>query len=91
MLSTGDSELGHSSHGEMNVTMMEHIWIILAAAMLMVAGAFLWRNNMSAAFVTAALGAVAWFLSYRAQLGAKLAAAEQGSNEQETHEEADEK
>lgn len=71
--------------------MTERIWIILAAAMVIVAGAFLWRNNMSAAFVIAALGAVAWFLSYRAQLGAKLAAAEEGSNEPETHEGEDEK
>jgi hypothetical protein len=75
----------------MKSTMTERIWIILAAAMVIVAGAFLWRNNMSAAFVTATLGAVAWFLSYRAQLGAKLAAADQGSNEPETHEGADEK
>lgn len=63
---------------------------MLAAAMVIVAGVFLWRNNMSFAFVTAALGAVAWFLSYRAQLGAKLAATE-AVNEQETQEEADEK
>lgn len=71
--------------------MTERIWIILAAVMLMVAGAFLWRNNVSVAFVIATLGAVAWFLSYRAQLGAKLAAAERGPNDQESHEEADEK
>jgi hypothetical protein len=71
--------------------MIERTWIILAAVLVIVAAAFLWRNNMSAAFVTAALGAVAWFLSYRAQLGAKLATAEEGSSEQETHEDADEK
>lgn len=75
----------------MNATMTERIWIILAAVMVAVAGAFLWRNNVSAAFVTATLGAVAWFLSYRVQMHAKLAATEEGSNEQETHEEADEK
>lgn len=71
--------------------MAERIWIIFAALSALAAAVLLWRNNLPAAFVTAALGAVAWFLSYRAQLGAKLAAAEQGSNEQETHEEADEK
>jgi hypothetical protein len=75
----------------MNATMTERIWIMLAAVMVAVAGAFLWRNNVSAAFVTATLGAVAWFLSYRVQMHAKLAATEEGSNEQETHEEADEK
>jgi F0F1-type ATP synthase assembly protein I len=71
--------------------MTERIWIMLAAVMVIVAAALLWRNNMSAAFVTATLGTVAWFLSYRVQMRAKLAAAEQRSNQQETHEEADEK
>ena len=42
--------------------------MILSALLLLVAAVFLWRNNLSAAFVTAALGACAWFLSYRAQL-----------------------
>jgi len=70
--------------------MMERIWIILAAVMLIVAGAFLWRNNVSAAFVTATLGAVAWFLSYRAQISAKLAATERDSEEAETDEDANE-
>lgn len=71
--------------------MTERIWIIVAAVMVAIAGAFLWRNNVSAAFVTATLGAVAWFLSYRVQMHAKLAATEEESNEQETHEEADKK
>jgi hypothetical protein len=66
----------------------ERIWIMLAAAMVFVAGVFMWRNNMSAAFVTATLGAVAWFLSYRVQMRAKVAAAEE---RQETNEETDEK
>ncbi len=46
--------------------------MIAAAALGIVAGVFLWRNNLSAAFVIGALGACAWFLSYRAQLRAKL-------------------
>ena len=58
--------------------------------MVIVAAAFLWRNNMSAAFVTATLGAVAWFLSYRAQIRAKLAETEVDSNEPETDEDPDE-
>jgi hypothetical protein len=70
--------------------MTERIWIILAAMMVAVAGAFLWRNNMSAAFVTATLGAVAWFLSYRAQMRAKVVAAEAQFDEQETNETSDE-
>ena len=70
--------------------MTERIWIILSALLVIVAAAFLWRNNMSGAFVTATLGAVAWFLSYRAQLRAKIVAAERESNEQEIYEESDE-
>lgn len=66
--------------------MSERIWIMLAAAMVIVAAAFLWRNNTSVAFVTATLGAVAWFLSYRAQLQAKIVAAEGESKEQESDE-----
>jgi hypothetical protein len=69
----------------------ERIWIMVAAVMLVAAGAFLWRNNMSAAFVTATLGAVAWFLSYRAQIRARLAATEADPEEAESTEEANEK
>ena len=50
----------------------ERVWMILSALLLLVAAVFLWRNNLSAAFVTAALGACAWFLSYRAQLRNKI-------------------
>jgi hypothetical protein len=70
--------------------MTERVWIILAAAMVFIAGAFVWRNNMSGAFVTATLGAVAWFLSYRAQMRAKVAADEEESDRRDAGEEADE-
>ena len=72
----------------MTPRMMERIWIFLAAVMVIVAAACLWRNNVSAAFVTATLGAVAWFLSYRAQISAKLEATEVDSEEAETDEDA---
>jgi predicted membrane protein len=71
--------------------MIERIWIIVAAILVIVAATFLWRNNMSAAFVTATLGAVAWFLSYRAQIRAKLAATEVENEEPEIDEDSDEK
>ena len=51
--------------------MTERLWIIAAGLLLVVAAFFLWRNNLSAAFVTGTLGAVAWFLSYRSQLHRK--------------------
>ncbi|HBB98344.1 MAG TPA: hypothetical protein DC054_23420 [Blastocatellia bacterium] len=46
--------------------------MIVSGLLLLVAAVFLWRNNLSTAFVTAALGACAWFLSYRAQLRKKI-------------------
>jgi hypothetical protein len=66
--------------------MVERIWIMLAALLAITAAVFLWRNNLSAAFVTGALGACAWFLSYRAQLRAQAVATEQDSEEQESTE-----
>ena len=45
---------------------------IVSGALLVIAAVFLWRNNLSAAFVTAALGACAWFLSYRVELKKKI-------------------
>ena len=71
--------------------MTERIWIILATVMVIVAATFLWRNNISAAFVTATLGAVAWFLSYRAQIRAKIAATEEEPGDLETDEDSYEK
>ena len=52
--------------------MIERVWIIASGILLVVAAVFLWRNNLPAAFVTAALGACAWFLSYRTQLRRKI-------------------
>jgi len=52
--------------------MTERIWIIVSGVLLLSAAVFLWWNNLSAAFVTAALGSCAWFLSYRAELRKKI-------------------
>jgi hypothetical protein len=46
----------------------ERAWMIVAALLLISAAVFLWRNNLPGAFVTAALGSCAWFLSYRVKL-----------------------
>ena len=51
---------------------LERIFTILSGFLLLVAVILLWRNNLSAAFVIATLGVVAWFLSYRMQLRAKI-------------------
>jgi len=52
--------------------MIERLWIIASGILLVLAAVFLWRNNLPVAFVTAALGACAWFLSYRAELRKKI-------------------
>jgi hypothetical protein len=52
--------------------MIERLWITLSGVLLVVAAGCLWWNNLPAAFVTAALGACAWFLSYRTQLRKKI-------------------
>jgi MFS superfamily sulfate permease-like transporter len=70
--------------------MMARLWSFLSILLTVVAAFCLWRNNLSAAFVTAALGACSWFLSYRAQLRDKNAAAEEDSEEQQTTEGSDE-
>jgi hypothetical protein len=63
--------------------MIERVWIIASGLLLVVAAILLWRNNLSAAFVIAALGACAWFLSYRAQLREKIPDEEDLSEEPE--------
>lgn len=46
----------------------ERAWLVVSSLLLISAAFLLWRNNLPAAFVTAALGSCAWFLSYRAKL-----------------------
>ena len=67
--------------------MIERVWIILSGVLLVVAAVFLWRNNLSAAFVTAALGACAWFLSYRVELRKKIK--DNDSSDEDSGEESD--
>lgn len=59
----------------------ERAWIIASALLLIAAAILVWWNNLSAAFVTAALGACAWFLSYRAQLRGKLPETEESGED----------
>jgi preprotein translocase subunit YajC len=51
----------------------ERVFTILSGLLLLAAAVLLWWNNLTAAFVTATLGIVAWFLSYRAQTRARAA------------------
>jgi hypothetical protein len=47
---------------------MGSIWVIASILFLIVAAVFLARGNYDAAFVLAALGAIAWFLNYRSKI-----------------------
>lgn len=53
---------------------MKTLWLIVAVTLAMVAVVFMWRGNFDAAFVAAVLGVVAWFLNYRTQARAFIAA-----------------
>lgn len=50
--------------------------MILAGACIVTAAFFLLRRDFNTAFVIAALGMVAWFLNYRAQMKAIITAAD---------------
>jgi hypothetical protein len=67
--------------------------MIVAGVAILMAGVFLWRRNFDTAFVIAALGMVAWFLNYRAQMKEITAAAdiEEKNNryEEEAYEDLD--
>jgi len=52
----------------------ERVFTIIAGLFLLAAAVLLWWNNLTAAFVIATLGIVAWFLSLRAHTRARLAA-----------------
>lgn len=47
---------------------MKSVWIILSAVFAVIAVILFVRHDYNNAFVCAALGAVAWFLRYRAQM-----------------------
>lgn len=53
---------------------VERVFSILSGLFLLSAAVLLWWNNLTAAFVTATLGIAAWFLSFRAQTRARVAA-----------------
>ena len=54
--------------------------MILAGVAIVVAGFFLLRRDFDTAFVIAALGMVAWFLNYRAQMKRIVAADREKKN-----------
>ena len=61
----------------------ERVFTILSGLFLLSAAVLLWWNNLTAAFVTLTLGIVAWFLSFRAQARARVAAESPVENDEE--------
>jgi len=57
--------------------------MIVAAVAMLVAGFLLLRRDFDKAFVVAALGAVAWFLNYRAQMREITASADREAEDEE--------
>ena len=49
---------------------MKRFWLIVAVVLGAVAVVCMWRGNFDAAFVTAVLACVAWFLNFRTQVKA---------------------
>lgn len=86
MFPTGNPDIKHSSRSEVT-TIAERIFSIVAGLLLLAAFVMLWRNNLSAAFVIATLGVVSWFLGYRAQLKARIAAKAPGTGDEDVNEE----
>ena len=69
---------------------MKLLWLIVAGVCIVVAAYFLWRRDFDTAFVIAALGAVAWFLNYRAQLKEITTAADAVENDEEINDDSEE-
>ncbi|HWT03079.1 MAG TPA: hypothetical protein VN256_22705 [Pyrinomonadaceae bacterium] len=67
---------------------MERVWIIASVLALGVAAVLLLTEHYNAAFVAGALGAVAWFLNYRARIRPAIPAGEE-TDEDEDDDEAD--
>lgn len=55
---------------------MKLLWMILAGVCIALAAFFMFRRDFNTAFVVAAVGLLAWFLNYRAQIKAVIAAAD---------------
>lgn len=69
---------------------VKRLWLIVAAACVVGAAALGWRGHLDATFVTATLGAVAWFLDLRNLLRARSIEAAADEDEESEVEESDE-
>jgi predicted component of type VI protein secretion system len=65
------------------------LWLIISLLCMAVALVFLIRSDFDKAFILAAIGAVAWFLNYRAQMKDLITRADE-QNEQDGASQSDE-
>ena len=56
---------------------MKPLWLIISLLCIAVALVFLIRSDFDKALILAAIGAVAWFLNYRAQMKDLIARADE--------------
>lgn len=63
---------------------MKVFWLIVAGGCVAIAAVFLLRGDFDMAFVVAAVGMVAWFLNYRMQVKAALAAKDSDQEESDS-------
>lgn len=61
---------------------MERAWTFVSILCLIVAAVLLLRENYNAAFVAAALGAVAWFLDYRTRISGTIIEADETTEDE---------
>lgn len=66
---------------------MKTVLLVAAGVGIVVAAVLMWRGDLSAAFVAAVLGMVAWALNYRMQVKESLAASDQKNREIEERDE----
>jgi hypothetical protein len=69
--------------------LIERVWIFAAGICLICAVVFLARENMSAAFVAATLGVVAWFINVRNQLKRTIIPADDELDDEASDDERD--
>lgn len=67
---------------------MKLFWLTISGVCIVVAAVFIWRGDVTTAFVVAVIGIVAWFLNYRIQMKEVTAAAD-FEEEQRTREDSD--
>ena len=68
---------------------MKPLWLTISLLCMTVALVFLFRRDFDKAFILAAIGAVAWFLNYRAQMKDLITQADE-QNEQDGASQSDE-